>query len=288
MPGGMILEGILGGIQAGATTNVQELRMKAEEQRQRSFAALMQQYGRENMEFSSELAGKRDDKNRAAAKEDDFERYVRDRSAKASDYQRERADKQEDFKTETETRKSLIGYEAGVKKANAIIGYSEDGLPLTFAEVKPGMTVYADAVGREKMTPKSVEQAKWEYIQEHGTDQEKKKAAGGLISDTDKGGVKPQQALKEVAAIDMQIGNIKKGQMLTEEGMAGILEQMPELAPFINSKAEMSPEDKEVVIKSLTNYRNYLEQFLPVQNSGIMGKSSTDEVGADIKSLLGK
>lgn len=287
MPGGMILEGILGGIQAGATTNVQELRMKAEEQRQRSFAALMQQYGRENMEFSSELAGKRDDKNRAAAKEDDFERYVRDRSAKASDYQRERADKQEDFKTETETRKSLIGYEAGVKKANAIIGYSEDGLPLTFAEVKPGMTVYADAVGREKMTPKSVEQAKWEYIQEHGTDQEKKKAAGGLISGEDVA-VKPQQALKEIASIDLQIANVKKGNALTKDGIEKMVAENPWLADMINTKAEISPEDRDKVIASLTNYRNYLENFLPVQNSGIMQQSNTDEVGADIQSLLGK
>lgn len=283
----MIAEGILGGIQAGATTNVQELRMKAEEQRQRSFAALMQQYGRENMEFSSELAGKRDDKNRAAAKEDDFERYVRDRSAKASDYQRERADKQEDFKTETETRKSLIGYEAGVKKANAIIGYSEDGLPLTFAEVKPGMTVYADAVGREKMTPKSVEQAKWEYIQEHGTDQEKKKAAGGLISGEDVV-VKPQQALKEIASIDLQIANVKKGNALTKDGIEKMVAENPWLADMINTKAEISPEDRDKVIASLTNYRNYLENFLPVQNSGIMQQSNTDEVGADIQSLLGK
>jgi hypothetical protein len=102
--------------------------------------------------------------------------------------------------------------------------------------------------------------------------------------------IKPSSALKEIAAIDMQIGNLKKGNMLTEEGMSGILEKMPELAPFINTKAEMSPEDKQRVINSLMRHRNYLSQFIPGENNGTISEEDpeVDEIELDINSLLGE
>ena len=90
----------------------------------------------------------------------------------------ERTDKLSDEDRRFSQEKGLIGYRAGVSKANSIVGYSEDGTPLTFADVKPGMTVYADAVGREKISKKTIEEQQWELL----SPEEKKMSARGLIN----------------------------------------------------------------------------------------------------------
>lgn len=85
--------------------------------------------------------------------------------------------------------------------------------------------------------------------------------------------VKPKEALKEIAAIDIQIGNLKKGNRLTSDGMESALKKMPELAPFMNMKTEMSPEDRQKAIASLMQYRDYLQAFVPTGGKGLAAPS---------------
>jgi hypothetical protein len=238
-----ILRTVLGGVAGGAQANLTELQKEADLKRQKSFAALMQQYGRENMEFGNKLATDRDATNRKNAKEDDFESYIRKRSADASDYDKQTKDKRLDADTQYGREKGLLGMKMSHESA---------------------------------LTDKEIQAKKELYKLE------------GLA----KPEIKPGTALKEISTIDTQIGNIRKGNMLTEDGMSDILEKMPELAPFINTKAEMSPEDKEKVIRSLTKYRNYLSRFIPYENSGIISNededSDVDDIELDINSLLGE
>jgi hypothetical protein len=240
---GLLAHAVLGGIAGGASANLTELQKQADEKRKQSFAALMQQYGRDNMEFGNKLSTERDATNRTNAKEDDFEKYVRDRSASASDYEKMTEDKRLDSETQYEREKGLLGMRMSAA---------------------------------DKLADKQISSRK-ELM-----------GMKGLA----KPEIKPGTALKEIATIDTQIGNIRKGNMLTEDGMSGILEKMPELAPFINTKAEMSPEDKEKVINSLTRYRNYLSRFIPEEKSGIMSSededSDVDDIELDINSLLGE
>jgi len=223
----VLAAGLLRGIAGAADENVKQLQLEAEEKRKRSYAALLHEYGQQDIKLSNSLISGREDKN-----------FARDREAKKEDYSTERADKLTDYSTERTDK--LSDYERALQDKRA-------DQQTEFGQQKSLLTM------------KMEKEAKQEY--------------------------KPGQALKEVAFIDKQIANINKGNMLSEDSMAEIIEKMPALAPFMNTKAEMSPEDKATVIKSLTEYKNYVAKFLP--KSGIVTPQK-DTVAEEIQSLLGK
>ena len=81
---------------------------------------------------------------------------------------------------------------------------------------------------------------------------------------------------------------MNKGNKLSSEAIQTMIAKDPILAQFLDTKAEMSQQDKEKAIrKSCCISKLPTTVYTCCRNSGIVNEQ-VDEVGNDIKNLLGQ
>ena len=78
---------------------------------------------------------------------------------------------------------------------------------------------------------------------------------------------KPGQALEKIANVDKAIGNLQKGERMTDDLYGEMVRLDPMIASLLNNNKAMQPEDRQRAVASLVEFRKYLEGFKPQQQS---------------------